>query len=271
MDLPEWKLYALEMDDAGRKIGEFFQQQGFPIERVNPAEGIEGIAGFVPDFKKNIDKKVVEKGIADCIKTDSRVLALYGHGSYHFFTYGLAMLANRLISNDFGYIHIDNHHDTWFDNWDRITCGAFVQQICQDTHVYGFRRNILYIGDDTVEEKPKFFGAGMFGTGLLRNNNLDIMLHEKMPDDVYLTIDLDVMHREEVRTAFERGDLRLDELKTILRNIKQKKRIISADICGFAETTKPYADPDYLAGRDISSFEQSMKVYKELSDIIMEN
>lgn len=269
MNLPEWKLYALEIDDAGRKIGEHFQQQGCLIERVNPGQGIEGIAGFIPDMQKPISKEIVKKAIAGCIQADSRVLALYGHGGYHFFTYGLAMLANRL-GRDFGYIHIDHHHDTWYFNWDELKCGAFVRQICQDTRVYGFRRNIFYIANDKVEASG-FFGAGMAGTALLRNNSLDFALNEKMPEDVYVTIDLDVMDRREVRTAFDRGDLKLDELKAVLGNLKQKKRIIGADICGFAETNQPCADPSYYAGKDIPSFGQSMKVYKGLADIIMEH
>lgn len=268
IDLPEWKLYSLEMDDAGRKIGEFFEKEGYPIERANPGEGIADIEQFIPDCKRIIHKQAIEEAVAGCIKSDSRVMALYGHGGYHFFTYGLAMLANRL-SDEFGYIHIDRHHDSWFDSNEQLSCGAFVRQILAYTHVHGYERNMLYIGANNVEAGG-FSRAGMLGIHALRENSFEFEFHEKMPEYVYVTIDLDVMHREEVRTAFEREDLRLDEIKAILNRIKQKKRIISADVLGFTETNAPYTNMPYIFGQGIPSFEKSMGVYKEIADIIME-
>ncbi|MDI6737302.1 MAG: arginase family protein [Nanoarchaeota archaeon] len=267
IDLPEWKLYSLEMDKGGEEIGEHFESQGYPIERVNPGEKIEGIERFIPNVYQSIDKGIVAKAVEDSVKTNSRVLALYGHGGYHFFTYGLAMLANRL-SDEFGYIHIDYHHDTWFDSHNLISCGAFVRQICWDTNVQGYARNMLYIGNDVVGCSG-FSGAGEVGIPCLRENQLELEFHEKMPQEVYVTIDLDVMHSEEVRTAFERESLRLNELKDILRKIKQKKRIISADICGFTETNKPYTNRAYILEQGVPAFKQSMMVYRTLTDIIM--
>lgn len=260
----DWKLYSLEMDEGGEDIGAFFEREKYPIKRVNPGKRLEDIEGFIPDFQKTVDKELVVKAVAECIKTDSKVLALYGHGGYHFFTYGLAMLANRL-SDEFGYIHIDRHHDSWFYNWEKITCGGFVRQIFLDTHVYGSRRRMIYIGNDGGTTAGSYLG------NVIMDNNAEELkktLEAMRVDDVYVTIDLDVMPSDDILTAFERGKLRTVEIKNILKTIKRQKRIISADIVGFTESTLPYIRD---RSEILPSFEQSMSVYKELAEIIMEN
>ncbi|MFA5888276.1 MAG: arginase family protein [Candidatus Nanoarchaeia archaeon] len=259
----DWKLYSLEMDEGGMDIGAFFEREKYPIHRVNPGKRLKEIEGFIADFQKTADKEIVAKAVAECIKTDSRVLALYGHGGYHFFTYGLAMLANKL-SDEFGYIHIDRHHDSWFYNWEKITCGGFVRQINLDTHVYGSSRRMIYIGNDGGATANIFLG------NVIRDNiaeELEKTLKVMRVDDVYVTVDLDVMPSDDVMTAFERGKLRKDDIKAILKTIRQQKRIISADIVGFTESTLPYIRD---RSEILPSFEQSMSVYKELADIIME-
>lgn len=267
--LPEWKLYSLEMDGAGEKIGGHFKSQGYDLIRVNPGGVIPEIEYFIPKVKKHADTGLTAKAISDCINTDSRVLALYGHGGYHFFTYGLLRRAGGLV-DDMGYIHIDHHHDSWFVDYKTLSCGAFVKQIYFDTRVCDSKGGLLYLGNDGGASKGIWLQNALFGEELTEGINLEKRLELMKVPDVYVTIDLDVMHKEEVRTAFERGNLRLNELNSILKKIKQQKRIISADICGFAETDLPYADPEYLVGKGIPSFEQSMKVYKTLADTIME-
>lgn len=267
--LPAWKLYSLEMDEAGKKIGEHFKSQGYDLIRVNPGKVIHDIEYFIPIVKKHVDARLTAKAISDCINTDSRVLALYGHGGYHFFTYGLLKHAGGLV-DDMGYIHIDHHHDSWFIDYKTLSCGAFVKQIYYDTHVCDSKGRLLYLGNDGGASKDIWLQNALFGGELTEGSNLEKRLESMKVHDVYVTIDLDVMRKGEVRTAFERGNLRLNELKSILKKIKQQKRIISADICGFTETNLPYADPEYLVGNGIPSFEQSMKVYKTLADTIME-
>lgn len=266
----DWKLYSLEMDDGGRKIGEYFQSKGYGISRINPGKEIAGIENFIPDFEKHADAELTAKAISDCINTDSRVLALYGHGGYHFFTYGLVRRAGGLVDG-MGYIHIDRHHDSWFVDYKTLRCGAFVKQIYQNTRVCDIKGGILYLGSDGGAKNGIWFLDTLQGSKLTEGVNLEKRLESMKIPDVYVTIDLDVMHEEEVRTAFERGGLKVAELKSVLRKIKRQKRIISADICGFTETNLPYANRAYLVGREIPSFEQSMEVYRELADIIIED
>lgn len=106
------------------------------------------------------------------------------------------------------------------------------------------------------------------GWSLTDMESLQEKLEAMRADNVYVSIDLDVMHRDEVKTAFERGSLRLEELENILRQIKKQKRIISADIVGYTESYKPYSI--YNAQNYAEPpFEQSMHVYQNLAELIV--
>jgi arginase family enzyme len=270
----DWKLYSIEMDEGGMEIGEHFQNQGCNITRVNPLEGICKIGEFVPDHRKSMNKDSVAKTISNCIKTDSKVLALYGHGGYHFFTYGLAMLANRL-SDEFGYIHIDHHDDSWFINWDEITCASFVQQICNDTHIYGSCSRMLYIGNDGGARHGAYRGNAIRYDEIMGVSLVEEALDKLKVNDVYVSIDLDVMDLKEVRTAFDRGNMKAEKLYTIVEQIKQRKNIISADIVGYTTSNQPRSAYDGksdgfedVRDEEEPSFEKSMKVYETIARII---
>lgn len=251
--LPEWKLCSLEMDEAGRRIGEFFHNQGYDIARINPFPEEN------PLIQRGKNKQEIADGIAKAIKTDKRILAVYGNGQFHHMTYGLARLAGRL-SDEYCYIHIDQHSDYGrryedSNNVEHIFCGNFTGPLSTDTNVRGNGDNVIYVGcadSRVVCVQRSEIKGGIFST-------LDEKL-QKSAHDAYISIDLDIMHPSEVKTGWPLAwnTLMRDELFKLLEKIFSCKRVISADIVGYAGSE---------AGQDLTG--RSLQLYKDLVDMFM--
>lgn len=283
--LPEWKLYALELDSSGRQIGEFFESQGYPVNRVNPIEGRESL---LLDFCTL--PETIEEMIAEAVPVKGKVLALSSHGHYHHLTYGLCKRADKL-SREYGYIHIDRHNDLFGMGLERnspnIHCGRFVKKLCENTNVgkTKLRPDVFFIGCYVPLAEGIFYLPALqyAFTGVIGGAISDMFCSfdrhlDRLPEDVYVTVDLDVLAPPEVRTAWDRGSMKAEKLYQIIRKIKSRKSIISADIVGYTTSNMPMSmydgDKDFLF-EDVRDepeppFAKSMKVYKTLADIIME-
>ena len=75
---------------------------------------------------------------------------------------------------------------------------------------------------------------------------------KRLPDEVYLSFDLDLMCESEMHTDFYQGDVKADELLRAIDIIKKNKKIIGADILGYAGYSKEIQGLD-LYGKIASS------------------
>lgn len=303
MNLP-WNMYSLEMDNDGQKIGDFFHDKGYNLSRVNPLQDVSET--LEEHNEKGVARERIERLVADVVSSDSRVLALMSHGGQHHFTYGLCKLADK-ISKKYGYIHIDNHQDDgsqFYQSNDGIylkhsingganadysvlECGYFTNQICLFTNVNQINprdRQRIIIGNETCvghnrdREYQRRFLEKVGNPHVNLNKSLAGLEKDlaELPDEVYVTIDLDVLKPDEVRTAFTRGVMSMAELIHIVNAICNSKTVIGASILGYTERNEPlciYSDDSLsnrLLGRapfkPIPTFEQSMAVYSALMD-----
>src|SRR5699024_313198 len=70
---------------------------------------------------------------------------------------------------------------------------------------------------------------------------------ETDPDlPLYISIDKDVLRKEEARTNWDQGELALDQLLKLLELIFEKRKVIGADICGEnpPDTARPISGED---------------------------
>ena len=179
------------------------------------------------------------------------LLGIIGHGRYHHFTYGLCKLADRR-SNEYCYVHIDHHCDSWRTNFDKkyedVNCGNFVPYILEETNAKG----ALFLGTDldgdikeskyhnsfkTIKRKKGKFLTEKI-SGLFNKNKLERLIQSIDSDDIYLSIDLDVMDQGEVLTGYDRGNLKKEGLFEAIKMLKEKKRIIGADIVGYSNESE---------------------------------
>ena len=78
--------------------------------------------------------------------------------------------------------------------------------------------------------------------GDLRVERLKSIFNELPTDNVYVSIDKDCLNAEYALTNWEEGQLKLEELISMLKQIQQKHKVIAADITG------EYSDPEYRGG-----------------------
>ncbi|MBU2589217.1 MAG: arginase family protein [Nanoarchaeota archaeon] len=237
----EWKLYGLEIDDYSEELGIFFEHEGYPINRVKPTDN-----PFLFKNKRSISK-LIRKSID--IKEGERVLALYGNNRLHHFTYGLCKLADKL-NKEYCYIHIDRHHDWWRKKASDLDCGNFLEKIYKDTNVKKKINNLMFIGNHYYElldmvpesQKDELRSRCLFTSHIYDYKNKQykpgwLKVVEKMLDNshekVYVSMDLDVLHGDDFLTCYEPGILRSVQLMQILTLIKEKKKIIGADVVGY--------------------------------------
>lgn len=177
-------------------------------------------------------------------QSGKKLMGIIGHGMYHHLTYGLCKYADS-ISKKYSYIHLDHHPDSFITPEERalrlLNCNNFVPPILEDTNA----QNVLYLGSEKIEEE--FYGgirtAKYEKSGSMRENVSGFFKVEKLErlidsleDDVYISMDLDVMNPQEIVTDYNRGYLTKKGLFDVLAMIKRTKRIIGADIVGYSNS-----------------------------------
>ncbi len=239
----DWRIVSLEMDSSGEDIGKHFQKfLDKQIHRLCISHGL---------YDKDEIVIVLKRKLA---QTDKRTLAIYGNGGYHHYTYGLCKAADKL-SKEYCYIHFDHHSDYAVSYSEgRITCGSFVGEILQDTHA----QSAFFVGSlpwGSANTHTNFITKSRKGSEI---DSLDNIL-KKTPDDVYMSFDLDVMDESEILTDFSRGTMKADKLLQMISAIKRKKRVISADILGYAMDNSSR----------FSTCEKSRQLYVQIAEAVL--
>lgn len=234
----EWSIVSLVPDFSSKAVCNHFSKK---LKDVKEAQI------WLPYNAKKMD--ISNEVAAKVGNFEKRTLSVYGSGSYHHLTYGLCRLASDL-SHNLTYIHIDHHSDAYKNTSGKISCGSFVQDIVDD----GFAKEFLLIG--SVHRSA----AGFTDEHSLRKTGmatLDEILGNSRCNDVYLSIDLDVMKKDELSSTISRGTMERGMLLEAISHIKSRKNIVSADILGYAISLFP------------SKKKKSMQLYESIAKAIL--
>lgn len=154
-------------------------------------------------------------------------------GNYHYVT----KLWLDLAAEPFELLVFDNHTDMQVPLFgDILSCGGWIRRTLEENP---FLKRVYLAGppeaaaeEDGLEafgDRVRFVSREALERG--RDGGLGAMLSEGgLP--LYISVDKDVLCREEARTNWDQGGLRLVELKAMLQEAFRARRIIGADICG---------------------------------------
>ncbi len=239
-----WQIISLEMDEAGKELGDYFKKLAKNLKRVSLSARLH-------------TKDELAEKIGEIVVPGRRTLAVYGAGRFHHYTYGLCKAADRL-SDNYSYIHFDHHNDYGCNSYQRavLSCGSFVRDILLDTHA----QSVFFIGSHVPNERGQFENFLTKSGKGCKINSLEEVL-EKTPNEVYLSFDLDVMHPGEILTGFSRGEMLADMLLELIAAIKQEKRIIGTDILGYYSCMGAYVPNE--------SIQKSMQLYHRIAEAIL--
>lgn len=164
----------------------------------------------------------------------ARGITYIGNGNYHYVTYEFL----REIDQPFSLVLFDNHTDAKrSDNLlGLLTCGSWVAEAAASLpHL----QQVVMVGvhADPSLECPELRSKLILLPDL---NDPRQLLSALSVDDVYISIDKDVLDRSEAVTNWDQGTMRLKQLIAALHSLVLSKNVIGIDVCG--ELRVPPAD-----------------------------
>ena len=221
--MENWKLLILKMDRPSKEAAKFFQ-------RIWTDETItKKIKPYNYIHKAKITKQV-KKAAGNL---EGKILTIYGHGGFHHYTYGLCNTIAKKRSDDYVYIHIDNHSDSYKNKNHLLDCGSFVMNILDAPKA---KRAIFFGNNGYSDEINATQYSLVTNTKRTTQNVLKIIPQQ----DVYPSLDLDILAVTEIKTGFDQGSLELKHMLNIIRTIKSEKNMISADMLGYESKDKNF-------------------------------
>lgn len=172
---------------------------------------------YASDINPNIVKQAIEEALISINPT-----VINGTGDFHHLTYGIC----ARLKESFGYIHIDHHADFGDKNNDFINMGAFVAYLLTHTNANG---GLLVGCNNTYSQQCPTIPYNECHT---IKKQLPLYL-EQLPQQVYVSVDLDVLTPETFTSGYESGQLTPEMLVDILDMICEKKTLVGGDICGY--------------------------------------
>ena len=168
-------------------------------------------------------------------------------GNYHY----LSKFWLEKIQESFSLLVFDNHTDmqeaAFFG---LLSCGSWAGEVL-DTHE--LLSHICVAGPGLKDFREYKGQAWAKLTRICReelSDGREEILREFLETDpdlpLYISIDKDVLRKEEARTNWDQGELALDQLLKLLELIFEKRKVIGADICGEnpPDTARPISGED---------------------------
>ncbi|MFD1957580.1 arginase family protein [Paenibacillus thailandensis] len=157
-----------------------------------------------------------------------------GSGNYHYVTY--ALLSE--IHHPFSLVLFDNHTDAKRSEQlpGLLTCGSWVAEAIARLPQL---QQVVWVGVH-ADALPRYSGIGSKLIFLPDLRHAGQLLSSLTADDIYVSIDKDVLDEADAVTNWDQGTMRLRQLIMALHELVVNKNIIGMDVCG--ELRVPPAD-----------------------------
>lgn len=160
---------------------------------------------------------------------NNRGVTFIGSGNYHYVSY----LLLEEINEPFTLVLFDHHHDLGIvheQSFDLISCGSWV---LYSLNRFSNLKQVLILGVDELLHGRNY----LHRTQLITSSNLPYystnhLLSFIPTENVYVSIDKDVLTVNDAETNWDHGNMKLEDLQKILVELFQHKTILGIDICG---------------------------------------
>ena len=215
----------------------------------------------IPNTNLLCEKDTLRKIAKRLVYYKNSKLTMIGSGNYHYMTYLLLLK----IQKPFTLVLFDHHTDTLKSPGDDlISCGSWVLESLQNIPKL---EKVIIIG--VSEDGEKYIPPSMERkVSLYTEHHLHYnfakscksIIREIPTDEVYLSIDKDVLDKRDAITTWDQGTMRLRQLMRIVKEIIKSKTISGVDICGeypvnplneFAQQTKDANEKNSYANQFI--------------------
>ncbi|WP_194611384.1 hypothetical protein [Clostridium vitabionis] len=203
-----------------------YRPERFSGAEVLDFEDLTGVRGFLdPEAEEVLRESLSPRGPSG--------IHLIGDGNYHY----LSRLFTSMISEPYDLLMLDHHTDLQRPAFgdDLLTCGSWLRQVlCRDPMVREVylagppERMLAESAGDLDLTRVHFLPMEQFRCPERRRafraqkNNLPL----------YLSVDEDILRKEDLVTNWDQGDLAFWELTAFLGGFLPGTALIGADICG---------------------------------------
>jgi arginase family enzyme len=149
-------------------------------------------------------------------------ITLIGSGNYHYVSY----LLLQEIDEPFTLVLFDHHTDLGNEEESLISCGCWVSYALE--HI-PFLERVVMIGPSSAQIHPRYSSKL---TIFSNEHSPKLILSNIQTNAVYISIDKDVLCRDDALTNWEQGTMRLADLLQYVKYILDSKKVIGLDICG---------------------------------------
>jgi len=158
-------------------------------------------------------------------------------GDYHYMT----KLWCEKIQEPFALVVFDHHPDMQPPAFGRIlSCGSWVKEML-DTH--SFLRKVVIVGVaekfTDLQEAASYHVKIIDETSVRQGRAVNMLhaLHFGVP--IYISLDKDVLSRENIITNWSNGSLSLPVLCLMLKDLIRSNSLLGVDVCGGTEISDP--------------------------------
>lgn len=177
------------------------------------------------DSLNQINRKLEEKG--------QSFVTFIGSGNYHYVSY----LQLSKMDQPFTLVLFDHHTDTLQNpNHSLITCGSWVLEsikhlpMLKKAIIIGVSEDGLQYIPSSISDKIITFTKEALQTDFPKT--VSSIIENISTASIYLSVDKDVLDIKEAVTAWDHGNLKINQLIEIIKNISKSKYVTAADICG---------------------------------------
>ena len=191
------------------------------------------------------------------------------NGNYHY----VSALYTGMVKEPFSLLVFDHHPDMQAPMFDILSCGGWVLDVIKnnpylrDVHIIGADRKLIDELDLAPEDRAR-----------VRFYDLEEVFYKEggvmIPAaqcPIYLSIDKDVLSRDEIVTNWDQGELTAEKLLFFIKVLfitetkAKKRKILGIDVCGECAVDQEDCDVEKaIAGND----DFNLKLIQHLDDLV---
>lgn len=192
-----------------------------------------------------------------------RRITLIGNGNYHYVTYVLL----SEIRQPFALVLFDHHTDLAPDaETPIISCGSWVSIALRTLPLL---KRVVIVGAQVLSRSRIPCNVTILSeqeAGRLSAAEIAQAVRSAAPGlPVYISVDKDVLDRDNAATDWDQGSMTLRQLLDAIRELKRTRPLAGADVCG----ELPLSPVDLLSGEQVRHLKKNELANKAIVDVLL--
>ncbi|MFA6835003.1 MAG: arginase family protein [Fibrobacteraceae bacterium] len=215
---------------------EFYKRKNF---KWLDCSQISGTDSYLDSGAEVEIKKLIQSFPADGIH-------FIDSGNYHY----ISRLWTDRIQKEFNLVVFDHHSDMQEPIFgDVLSCGSWIKSVL-DTNPFISKVFLFGVSEEHAKEIGKEYGNKVFVQTEKECEKFILIPSGLFGENIYISIDKDVLGKAEAETNWDQGNLSLDIILKSIQEMSQKASIFGIDICGEAQNN--LSDPLFETKQDLN-------------------